>query len=102
NQHLVNLNDTLLLLADKHEIQTQLISKISESQIELNSNLSKVIDPSSDKNKEELRLHIRNIEKQLMQLINELRLGRDKSVEEIRQEIRLLARTIAVLAEEAE
>ena len=102
NQHLVKLNDTLLLLADKHEIQTQLISKISEGQIELNSNLSKAIDPSSDKNKEELRLHIRNIEKQLMQLINELRLGRDKSVEEIRQEIRLLARTIAVLAEEAE
>jgi hypothetical protein len=102
NQHLVKLNDTLLLLADKHEIQTQLISKISESQIELNSNLSKAIDPSPDKNKEELRLHLRNIEKQLTQLINELRLGRDKSVEEIRQEIRLLARTIAVLAEEAE
>jgi hypothetical protein len=102
NQHLVKLNDTLLLLADKHEIQTQLISKISESQIELNSNLSKAIDPSPDKNKEELRLHLRNIEKHLTQLINELRLGRDKSVEEIRQEIRLLARTIAVLAEEAE
>lgn len=102
NQHLVKLNDTLLLLADKHEIQTQLISKISESQIELNSNLSKAIDPSPDKNKEELHLHLRNIEKQLTQLINELRLGRDKSVEEIRQEIRLLARTIAVLAEEAE
>ena len=54
------------------------------------------------KSKDDYRQNLRNIDTQLSQLIKEMKTGRDKSVEEIRQEIRLLARTIAVLAEEAD
>ena len=57
---------------------------------------------SQEKNNDDNRQSLRNIDTHLSQLIKEVKTGRDKSVEEIRQEIRLLARTIAVLAEEAE
>ena len=62
----------------------------------------KFTEYSQEKSQDDYRQNLRNIDAQLSQLIKELKTGRDKSVEEIRQEIRLLARTIAVLAEEAD
>ena len=45
---------------------------------------------------------IRNVDLQLERLIGEVASGRDSAVQEIRGEIRLLARTIAAIAEETE
>ena len=60
-------------------------------------------EPSSQtKALESTKSHLKKIENTAGLLLEEMRLGRDKSVDEIRQEIRLLARTIAALAEEQE
>ncbi len=48
------------------------------------------------------RQHLRNMDIYLARMVEELAVGRVQSVQEIRSEIKLLARTIAALAEEAE
>ena len=102
NQHLIKINDSLLLIVDKLEAETQVIRDLSDNQERSNSAIRKLTEYSQEKSKDDYRQNLRNIDTQLSQLIKELKTGRDKSIEEIRQEIRLLARTIAVLAEEAD
>tara|TARA_S200000501_G_scaffold16229_1_gene14537 strand:+ start:3316 stop:4053 length:738 start_codon:yes stop_codon:yes gene_type:complete len=102
NQHLIKINDNLLLIVDKLEKETQVIRQLSDNQVKINSVIGKFTEYSQEKSQDDYRQNLRNIDAQLSQLIKELKTGRDKSVEEIRQEIRLLARTIAVLAEEAD
>ena len=102
NQHLIKINDSLHLIVDKLEAETQVIRDLGDNQERSNSAISRLMEYSQEKGKDDYRQNLRNIDTQLSQLIKELKTGRDKSVEEIRQEIRLLARTIAVLAEEAD
>ena len=102
NQHLIKINDSLHLIVDKLEAETQVIRDLCDNQERSNSAISRLTEYSQEKSKDDYRQNLRNIDTQLSQLIKELKTGRDKSVEEIRQEIRLLARTIAVLAEEAD
>jgi hypothetical protein len=102
NTHLAKANETLLLIMEKLNTREALLEKMSDTQANLNSSIIKLNDADSDKNNDVSLLHLRNIENHTAQLVNEVKLGRAKSVEEIRQEIRLLARTISVLAEESE
>jgi hypothetical protein len=51
---------------------------------------------------EATRTHIRNLDIYLQRLLDELGQGRQQSTQEIRSEIKLLARTIAALAEETD
>ena len=102
NQHLLKINDSLHLIVDKLEAETQVIRDLSDNQIRINSAIGKLADFSQETSKDDYRHNLRNIDTQLSQLIKELKTGRDKSVEEIRQEIRFLASTLAVLAEEAD
>ena len=102
NQHLIKINDSLHLIVDKLEAETQVIRDLSDNRERSNSAISRLTEYSQEKSRDDYRQNLRNIDTQLSQLIKELKTGRDKSVEEIRQEIRLLARTIAVLAEEAD
>jgi hypothetical protein len=46
--------------------------------------------------------HIRNLDVRLERLLSDQSQGRDQMVKEIRNEIRLLARTIAAIAEESD
>ena len=48
------------------------------------------------------RDHLRSMDLQMSRLVQEAAVGRSQAVEEIRSEIRLLARTIAALAEDSE
>src|SRR5579875_2840131 len=48
-----------------------------------------------------LRAHLRNIEAYVARLSEDMAQGREQSVHELRNEIRILARTIASIAEEA-
>jgi hypothetical protein len=51
---------------------------------------------------EATRNHIRNLEVYLARMLEEMSTGRAQTTQEIRNEIRLLARTIAAIAEEGE
>ena len=68
--------------------------------MELKPIIAKFVD--SDDGNEMMQNHIRSIEVQTSRILEELSNGREELVGEIRSEIRLLARTIAALAEEGE
>jgi hypothetical protein len=62
--------------------------------------MNRLADPA--RSEEATRAHLRNIEVYLGRIAEELAQGRAETIQEMRSEIRLLARTIAALAEEAE
>ena len=80
-----------------------MLAKLAESQNDLKPVLQRLADSAqSTTAHEETRGHLRNIELHLVRLYEDVSQGRGTAVQEIRNEIRLLARTIAALAEETE
>ena len=75
--------------------------KLAASQSELTSILGKLADTGANSATDEnTQTYLRNIETYLSRIHDEMGPARTDAVQEIRSEIRLLARTIAALAEE--
>ena len=75
-----------------------LLVKLAESQIELKPLIDTLAEGRGRENgalDEATRSHIRNIEVYMARLLEETSAGRSQAVEEIRAEIKLLARTVA-------
>ncbi len=96
--NMVKLNERLGQLADSMKIGQNLMLKMAESQQSLNNIL---VDFNSNNSLENNELgvvsqgYLRNIDKHLNRMLDEQIRGRDDAVQDIRNEIRLLARTIA-------
>ena len=77
--------------------------RLAENQMELKPSLTRLAEivENSLGQDDVLRSHLRNIEAYLARLSEDVVQGREQSVQEMRGDIRLLARTIAALAEEA-
>lgn len=100
-----DLVDRLSTLTDQMRAEQQVLLKMAEGQVELRQTLARfgealarpqatsAIDDAS-------RGHLRNMDVALQRLADEAQRGRDEAVREIRSEIKLLARTIAAIAEE--
>ncbi len=102
NNNLVTLTERLALLSDQIRTEQTLLVKLAEQQVEIKPALLRLAEQTNAKPfDEESRSHLRNIEVHLVRLSEELTQGRGDSIQEIRSEIRLLARTIAVLAKDA-
>ncbi|MDJ0611195.1 MAG: flagellar motor protein MotA [Kiloniellales bacterium] len=101
---LSQLSDRLGSLTDQMRSEQQLMLRVAESQNDMKPLFEKIadLDVSTLQLDEATRTHIRNLDLQLERLLNEVASGRDSTVQEIRGEIRLLARTIAAIAEETE
>jgi hypothetical protein len=100
--HLYALTERLSALTDQMKAEQALLVKLVEGQMELKPVLARLADPAARGGIDEAtRGHIRNMEVYLARLVEETASGRTRTVEELRAEIRLLARTIANLAEEA-
>ena len=102
NNNLVALAERLALLSDQIRTEQVLLVKLAEHQVELKpvlQRLAEVRDISPID--EEARAHLRNIEVHLVRLSEDLAQGRGDSMQEIRSEIRLLARTLASRSKEA-
>lgn len=95
---LSNLNDKLGTLVDTMKTEQELMRKLAESQSELRGALTKMVQGQGGGD-DQTRTHVRNIDTHLNRLIEDLHRGRNETVQEIRNEIRLLARTIAAIAE---
>src|SRR5579872_4481174 len=104
NTNLLALADRLSTLTDQMRAEQSLLLRLAESQVELKPVLTRLADAtmSGPLGQDESRQHLRNIEVYLARLAEDLTQGRGESVQEIRGEIRLLARTIAALAQEPE
>ncbi len=102
NQAVVGLTERIATLSDTMRASQQLMLRIAESQQAIVPALARVgerRDPDSGHD-EIMRAHLRNIELYLQRLLTESEQGRAQSTAELRNDIRILTRTIAALAEE--
>ncbi len=101
NTNMRQLTDRLSTLADQMKTEQSLMLKLAENQLEMRPILTRLAEgaasPAID---EATRHHIRNIDIALNRLVEEMATGRDEMVRDIRSEFKLLARTIAAIAEE--
>jgi len=102
NNTLVSLTDRLSTLSEHMKAGQLLMLRLAENQMELKPSLARLstVAENSLGQDDVLRTHLRNIEAYIARLTEDVAEGRAHSVQELRSEIRLLARTIAALAEE--
>jgi hypothetical protein len=103
NTTLAGLTDRLAVLGENMRAGQTLMVRLAENQIELKPSLAHLasIAENSMGQDEVLRTHLRNIEGYMARLTEDVAEGRAQTVSELRGEIRLLARTIAAIADEA-
>jgi len=104
NQTLATLAERLGTLTDQMQSEQNVLVRLAESQTQMRSIFTQLSQKEAQPNglDEATRTHIRNLDVRLEHLLSEMGAGRDYTVQEIRGEIRLLTRTIAAMAEEAE
>jgi hypothetical protein len=95
NQAIMALTDKIGTLSDTMRNNQQLMLRIAETQAALGPALQRLGDHAGD---DAARGHLRNIEMGLARLTGELEQGRTQSTAELRNDIRVLTRTIAGLA----
>ncbi len=101
DQGLSTLTDRMTTLTDQMRTEQDLMVRLAENQAELRPVLQRLAENrSAGAIDEATRGHIRNLDNHMVRLIEETANGRNEIVQELRAEIRLLARTIAALAEE--
>lgn len=102
NANMRALTDRLSTLADSMKTEQSLMLKLAENQLEMKPLLVRMAEAKSAPAPvidDATRNHIRNIDLALSRLTEELSIGRDEMVREMRSEFKFLARTIAALAE---
>ena len=102
NETLASLTDRLGILGEQMKAGQILMVRLAENQLELKPSLTRLADVAEGSigHDDVLRSHLRNIEAYLARLTEDVAQGRAQSVQELRSEIRILARTIAALAED--
>ena len=101
NQAVMSLTERVAALSDTMRANQQLMLRIAEAQSAIAPALHRLGDRRSEDNGDDVaRGHLRNIELYLQRLLTESEQGRAQSTAELRNDIRILTRTIAALAEE--
>src|SRR6267143_2206165 len=102
NTTLAGLSDRLGAIGEYLNAGQGLMARLTDSQTELQPALARLAAAAENSLGQDdvLRTHLRNIEGYMARLIEDAAEGRAQSVHELRSEIRLLARTIAALADE--
>ncbi len=96
HQSMLTLNDRLSTLAETMRSSQQLMLRIAEAQMAIAPALQRMSEHGAD---DAARGHLRNIELYLQRLIAETETGRAQSTAELRNELRVLTRTIAAISE---
>jgi hypothetical protein len=92
------LAERLSSLSDFMRHEQQLLGKLAENSVELRGTLTRLADIGAQGGfgmDEGSRAHIRNIELYMARMLEELVTGRTAIADELRGEIKLLARTLA-------
>jgi hypothetical protein len=103
NSNIQSLAERLTLLTEQMKAEQTILLRLAEQQTALRPALQRLAEggAGATQSQDESRKHLRNIEMQLARLNEEVAQGRGEAVHEIRNEIRLIARTLAALAEPA-
>ena len=100
-QALMALSERLSVLAEQMRASQVLMTRMAEAQAQLQPTLARLADAAGAGALDEAsRAHLRNLELYAARLLEETSQGRMQATAEIRNEIKVLARTIAALAEE--
>ena len=102
NATLLTLAEKLATLSDQMRAEQSLMARLAEGQIEMKPVLQRLASSAEQSQgglDEASRNHLRNLDVYVMRLLEETAEGRNQVVQELRNEIRLLARTIAAVAE---
>lgn len=93
----MELTSKLGTLSDTMHTEQALMKKLAEGQVAQKALLEKMIDNAGTGGGLDAtsKSHLRNIDVYAQKLVEEMSAGREESISQIRQEIRLLARTIA-------
>jgi septal ring factor EnvC (AmiA/AmiB activator) len=105
NRNISDLAERLSTLTDQMRVEQGVMLKLAETHSQIQPLLQRVVEGETSKTvvlDETSRAHLRNIDLRVGQLVSDASKGRDHVVQEIRSEIRLLARTIAAIADETE
>ncbi len=97
NRRIGQLTEVLSAHTEAMQAQQGLLAKLAETQSELQPVWARMAEVAGGD--DALRTALRGVESVLGQLLAENSAGREAAVQEVRAEIRLLARTIAALAE---
>ena len=107
NAALVTLGERLTQLTEQMRAQHQTMTRIAETQSAVGPPLERLVETLARQQQqpppigdEALRAAIKGIEMLLARLIDETQAGRNQLTQDIRNEFRLLARTIAALADD--
>jgi hypothetical protein len=99
NQAVLALTEKIGTLSDTMRANQQLMLRIAETQAQLAPALSRLAETRTHSGDDAARAHLRNIEIYMQRLLSEGEQGRVQSTSELRNDIRVLTRTIAALAE---
>ncbi len=96
DSNIIALGNKLETLTDHMRTEQTLMKSLTETQMEMKPILAKIAEGSTAAGMDEsTRSHIRNLDVYLTRLTEEFSSGRKELVQQLRSEIKLLARTIA-------
>jgi hypothetical protein len=99
NQAVLALTERIGTLSDTMRANQQLMLRIAEAQAAIAPALAR-LGEGREGTDDVMRGHLRNIELYVQRLLSDVEQGRAQSTAELRNDIRVLTRTIAALAEE--
>ncbi len=101
NQAVMALTDHISMLAETMRTNQQLMLRIAEAQAALGPALQRMNDYRQNAGFDDAaRAHLRNIEMYLQRLLADAEQGRAQSTAELRNDLRILTRTVAALADD--
>jgi hypothetical protein len=101
NQAVLSLTERVATLSDTMRASQQLMLRIAETQQNLAPALQRLGERHPDGQGDDVsRAHLRNIELYLQRLLTEIEQGRAQTTADLRNDIRILTRTIAAMAED--
>ncbi|HYM04414.1 MAG TPA: flagellar motor protein MotA [Stellaceae bacterium] len=102
NTALLQLAERLAVLSDQMRSEQDLLVRLAESQIEMRPLIARLAQAQDTGGLDAAsRNHLRNLDVYMGRLLEETVEGRNQLVQELRSEIKLLARTVAVATEDA-
>ncbi len=101
SQALMTLTERMTVLTEQLRANNTLMRSIADAQDGLGPAMTRLAESQADRSEgEAMRGHLRNVEIYLARLLEEATQGRAQSTNDIRNEIKILTRTIAAIAEE--
>ena len=101
NQAVLSLTERIATLSDAMRTSQQLMLRIAEAQSALAPALQRLAEQRHESGFDDTaRGHLRNIELYLQRLLTDAEQGRAQSTAELRNDLRILTRTVAALAVE--